>query len=315
MRLCSSQRKTIKTNIKSLKMKIIIQDKLLFPEILKPRKKTAHKKICGRVLVVAGSLGMTGAAALVCKAAFRAGAGVVTLAFPKSLDEIYKKIFIETMTLPCPETKDRTMSKKAFRLIMRKSKDFDIIAVGPGLSRNKDTAFLIRKLLKKLKKPVVLDADGLHALASNMRILEKRKAPTIITPHPGEMADLLKTKPEKILEERKKFIPLFSKRYKVVTVLKGHETIVVDSEGRIVINKVGGPELATAGTGDVLVGIISAFWAANIKKPFESACTGVFIQGLSGQKAKEELGTYSVIASDLIEFLPNILRKFSNGKI
>ena len=314
---------------------MIIQKKLLYPKILKKRLKDAHKKSHGQVLVIAGSKGMTGAAALACKATMRAGAGIVTLAYPESLKEIYKDLLVEVMTIPCPETADGTLSYKALNLLLEKSKYFDIVIVGPGLSKNNETGKLIQDLVAKLEKPIVLDADGLNALENKTDLFLKRKNRIILTPHEGEMARLTGLSMEEIKKNRANIAQKFAEKWGVVVVLKGHNTIIAEpvSEfgfrasfakvatkvkyrepsfyaGRLVINKTGGSALATAGTGDVLCGIIGSLWAENIDEPFESACTGVYLHGLSGDLAEKELGERSVIASDVIEYLSKVIKKF-----
>jgi NAD(P)H-hydrate epimerase len=287
----------------------IIQDRLLFPEILAKRPKNAHKRTCGRVLVVAGSRKMTGAAALVCRAAMRAGAGLVTLAFPEKLTNVYRELLLEVMTLPCPQTEEKTLSYKSLPLLLEKSKDFNMVAIGPGLSKNEETQRLAKDLVVKLNKPIILDADGLNAFSSHTNLFKKRKRKTIVTPHPGEMSRLTDLKIEDIQENRVEVTQEYAKKWNLVVVLKGYETVVADPGGRIIVNKSGGPALATAGTGDVLLGIIAAFWAQNLKKPFNSACTAVFLHGLAGDLAAGKLGEHSVIASDVIEYLPAIIRQ------
>lgn len=295
--------------VKDIKMnKPIIQNTLLYPKALKKRPKDVHKKQLGKILVIAGSKGMIGAAVLACKAAFRAGAGIVTLAFPESLKEIYKNLLLEVMTLPCPATKEKTLSYKALNLILEKSKDFDIVLVGPGMSKNKDTQKLIQDLVLKLEKPILLDADGLNALQGKTDLFLKRKNSTIITPHEGEMVRLTGLSVEEIKQDRENVALEYAKEWKVVVVLKGYETVIADSSGKVVINKTGGPALASAGTGDVLAGIISSFWAENIKKAFESACCGVYLHGLASDLAEKELGERSVVASDVIEYLPGAIK-------
>ena len=287
--------------------KPIIQNKILFPEILKKRSKNVHKKQCGRILVVAGSKGMTGAAALTCKAAMRSGAGIVTLAHPSSLKEIYKELLLEAMTIPCPETTDITLSYKALNLLLEKSKDFDIVLIGPGLSENLETHKLVQDLVLKLDKLILLDADGLSALAGKTDLFLERKKDIIITPHEGEMARLTGLSVEEIKKNRASIAQKYAKKWGVIVVLKGYETVIANPLGEVVINKTGGPALATAGTGDVLCGIISSLWAENIKKPYEAACTGVYLHGLSGDLAEKKLGERSTVASDVIKYLPEAL--------
>ncbi len=293
-------------------MKTVTQNKILFPEILAPRPGSVHKKQCGRVLVVAGSRGMTGAAVLTCRAAMRAGAGIVTLAFPETLPEIYKDLLPEVMTIPCPATSEGTLSYEALRILLEKSAEFDVVAVGPGLSRNEETQKLVRELIVQLNKPLILDADGLNALVGQTaKLLTQRKQETIITPHEGEMAGLVNKdlKSVRIIKDDKvKAAREYAQKWLVNIVLKGSGTVIADPGGETIINESGGPALATAGTGDVLTGIIAAFWAQNLQKPFRSACTAVYLHGLAGDEAAIRLGEQAVIASDVIELLPEMMK-------
>ncbi|MFH2104723.1 MAG: NAD(P)H-hydrate dehydratase [Parcubacteria group bacterium] len=284
-----------------------IQNKLLFPEILAPRPGSVHKKQCGQVLVVAGSRGMTGAAVLTCRAALRAGAGIVTLAFPETLTEIYADLLPEVMTIPCPATDEGTLSYEALKVLLKKSADFDVVAIGPGLSRNKETQKLVRELVVELDKPLVLDADGLNALVGQAdKLLTQRKRETIITPHEGEMARL--TSLRNIKNNRTKIAQNHAQKWLVNIILKGPETIIAGPDGQAVLNKSGSRALATAGTGDVLTGILATLWAQNIKQPLESASTAVYLHGLAGDKAAAKLGERSVIASDVIKWLPEVMK-------
>ncbi|NQV13715.1 MAG: NAD(P)H-hydrate dehydratase [Parcubacteria group bacterium] len=290
-------------------MKPITQNKIIFPEILAPRPGSVHKKQCGQVLVVAGSRGMTGAAVLTCRAALRAGAGIVTLAFPETLTEIYADLLPEVMTIPCPATDEGTLSYEALEILIEKSAEFDVVAIGPGLSQNKETQKLIRELIVELDKPLVLDADGLNALAGQVdKLLPQRKNETIITPHEGEMARLSGLSVENIKEDRAKIAQNYVQKWLVNILLKGPETIIAGPDGRTVINESGSRALATAGTGDVLTGILATLWAQNIKQPLESASTAVYLHGLAGDKAAAKLGKRSVIASDVIGELPKLLK-------
>lgn len=287
----------------------INQDRLLFSEILTKRPIDSHKNKCGRVLIIAGSLGMTGAAALSCRAAMRAGAGIVTLAFPEKLSNIFRQLLLEVITVPCPQTNEGSLAYDSLPILLEKSKDFDVVALGPGLSKNKETEKLIRDFIIKVKKPAILDADGLNAFAFKMDLLKRRKYKTVITPHPGEMSNLSGLSIEEIQENRVEAAQNYAKEWNSIVILKGYNTVIASADGRTVINKTGGPALATAGTGDVLLGIIAALWAQNIKKPFNASCTAVYLHGLAGDMAAKELGERSVIASDVIEYLPKALKQ------
>jgi len=288
---------------------ILSQDHLIFPEILWKRPQNIYKRQCGKILILAGSRGMAGAAALSTEAAFRAGAGIVLLGFPDALKEVYKKVLPETMSIPLISTPAGSVSLRAYPGIMEIAKDVDIVACGPGLSRNTETAQLVQKLVKNLNKPLVLDADGLNALIDKTKLLAQRTWPTIITPHPGELARLIKEKPQNINKNRIKFAQKTALEFKSITVLKGYQTVIAEPEGKIIINKTGGPELATAGTGDVLTGIISTLCSQNLNRLFEATSTAVYLHGLAGDLATKKIGERSVIASDIIQFLPLAIKK------
>lgn len=316
-------------------MATIYQNKVLFPEILWERPVHYYKTQGGKVLVLAGSKGMTGAAILTCEAVFRSGTGVLTLGFPEKLKEIYKEILPEAMTLPLPGTPSVSLAKKAEDQIIEQSKNCQSVVIGPGLSTNSETVHLVWQLLFEIDKTIVLDADGLSALATGIKVMRDKESPDfledyfarqkrkmILTPHVGEAKRILdamnlpelrdeKVTPEFIEQHKKELAPLISKKLNVITVLKGHETVITDGEITI-INQTGVPELATAGSGDVLSGIIGSFVAQNPEKIFEATATAVYLHGLSGQIAKEKIGERSVIASDVIRYLPEAIKRAEN---
>lgn len=288
-------------------MEKLIQNKCLFPWILKPRDKRAHKKSVGTVLVVGGSRGMTGAPALTALSAYRAGAGLVMLAFPDKLIEIYKELLLESLTLPVSSTLEGSMSPRAAGQILSRAKDYEAMVLGPGLSRNEETGKLIQELVKKWPGNLILDADGLNIIAEDPEILKDRpEDKTVLTPHEKEMARLLGTE-EIDAEEREEVAVIAAKDFGATVVFKGYRTVISDGD-RVVIDRVGGPELASAGTGDVLAGLLASLWAENLDLPFESAAAAVCLHGQAGRLAKKKYGQRSVIASDLIDFLPEAIK-------
>lgn len=303
-------------------MKPIIQNRLLFPFILKKWPRKIHKKQRPKILIIAGSNEMVGAAALVAKAAFRSGAGIVTLAIPASLKKYYPQIPLECLLLPCPQTKVGSLSLKSKKLILEKSKEYEVVVLGPGLSRYGETQKLVQDLVKNLAQPLILDADGLTALAKKIFLLPKRKFPTILTPHEGEMARLCQTTVDFISKNRINLAAQKAKEWNLTLVLKGYKTVIAGklqkdklvqkdfSKIKTIINESGGPSLATAGTGDVLAGIMAVMWAENLKYPTEAAATAVFLHGKAGERAAKILSERSVMATDVIEALPAIIKKF-----
>lgn len=297
-------------------MKPIEQDKLLFPQILAPRPKDAQKRSVGRVMIVAGSEGMSGAATLCCEAAMRAGAGIVLLAYPSSLNDIYTRLIPEALTLPSDETKDKTLALSSLDKIFEKAKEYDVILIGPGLSQHEETRHLICKLFKRLKdlqKNVVLDADGLNAFSGYTELLtEWGDGKTVLLPHAGEMARLMSLDVDNIERDREWLVKKMAKKWKSILVIKGFKTVISDGD-RVIINKTGGPELATAGTGDALAGMTAAYWAANIKLPFEAVATAVYLHGLAGDMVSEKMGERSVLATDVINMLPEAVKSVLNN--
>ena len=279
-------------------------------KFLKKRRRSAHKGDFGHLFILAGSLGYTGAASLCSEAALLSGSGLVTLGIPKSLNVIVARKVTETITFPLPETKAQTLSLKALPLILKKEESVDAFAIGPGLSQHPETVRLIHRLIARIRKPIVLDADGLNALAKDPKILKKAKAPVIGTPHPGEMGRLTRQKSAFIQRHREKVAKDFSVRYNKITVLKGYRTVVASPQGKLYINRTGNPGMAKAGSGDVLTGIIGSFLGQGMS-PFEAACRAVYVHGLAGDLAAKEKGEVSLIASDLLNYLPKAFKKIS----
>lgn len=292
-------------------MKPILQNHLIFKEILKERPKDVNKSQLGRLLVIVGSRDMSGAGLLCARAALRSGAGVVTLAYPECLANVYRRSLPETLNLILPQIKAGSLSLKAYKEIIKLARDKDLVALGPGLTRNKETQKLIIGLIKDLDKPLVIDADGLNALADSKKakqILNGRKALTILTPHEGEMSRLTGLSTKKISYARRKIARHYAKLWRAMIVLKGYHTIIADQKGRVVINQTGGPHLATAGSGDVLTGIIATLVSQNLDKPFKAVATAVYLHGLAGDLATKDLGERSVMASDVIKYLPKAFK-------
>lgn len=272
-------------------------------KIIPKRKLDAHKGNFGHVFVLAGSLGLTGAAFLTSKAALLSGSGLVTLGIPESLNPIMEVKLTEVMTKPLAETKTFTPSIKAFSQINKILPEIDALAIGPGISRNPQTKKLVHKLLLSVAKPLVLDADGINALIGKLNILNRLKSGLIITPHPGEMSRLLSISVNEIQNNRIKIAKDLAKKYNLVVVLKGYRTVVVASDAKTYINKTGNPGMASGGCGDVLTGVIASFLGQGIN-PFEAAKLAVYLHGLAADFAAKERGKVSLIASDILNKLP-----------
>lgn len=282
-------------------------------QMLPKRKPDTHKKECGRVFVVAGSVGMTGAAAMTAEAALRAGAGIVTLGVAESLNDIMEVKLTEVMTAPLPETPARSLDAGAYHTVVDKLKEFDVAAIGPGLSQHESTVKLVRDLLENVKAPIVLDADGLNALAGQGNLLKKRPGPTVITPHPGELARLSGQTVTAVQRDRVAAARRAARTWKVVCVLKGTRSVIADPSGQAYINPTGNSGLASAGTGDVLTGVIASLWAQGTK-PLEAAVLGCYLHGLAGDMVMKEKTIYGLIATDLIESLPKAVATLAREK-
>lgn len=283
-------------------------------EVLPPRDPHAHKGTFGHVLVVAGSVGKTGAAALCSLAALRVGAGLVTLALPESLNDAMEVKLTEVMTAPLPETEERTLAFSALERILALSEGKAVLAIGPGLSIHSSTAQLVRELLGLVRVPMVIDADAINALAQHPEALGTATVPLVLTPHPGELSRFLSIGREEVLEKR---IPIAQKvagSFNLCLVLKGARTLVADPKGRVWINPTGNSGMATAGTGDVLTGVIGGFIAQGME-PVKAALAGVYLHGLAGDLAAEEVGEEAMVASDLLNKLPKAIQELKAKRL
>ncbi len=288
---------------------------------LTPRKKNTHKGSYGRVLVLAGSPGMTGAAYLCSKAALRSGSGIVTLGIPESLNPVMETKLTCVMTYSLPETDASTLSNKGRKEILKLCKSHDVVALGPGLSQQPETKDLILWLIKNIDRTMVIDADGINALANNVNVLHKIKQNVVLTPHPGEMSRLTGLRSAKDVQRERlntaaHFVQSIQKRLgdekRLVLVLKGDKTIVADY-GRIYVNRTGNPGMATAGVGDVLTGIIVSLIGQGFDV-FSASQLGVYIHGLAGDIAAKKKGELSMIASDIIDYLPDAFIKYKKER-
>ena len=274
------------------------------PAPLLRRNPNVHKNQFGHVLILAGSRGMLGAAALTGLAAMRAGAGLVTLGVPASLNlTLQKKISSVLMTLPLKETREQSIHLAAYHQIKKILPRFNAITIGPGLSNHPSTQKFILKIIFSVNQSLVIDADALNALAGNLGTLTKTKNIKILTPHIGEMARLTGKKKKDIERNREKIAKDFAHHYKCILILKGHRTVVASPEGKIYINHSGNAGMATAGSGDVLTGILSAFLAQGLDG-FEAAQWGTLLHGKAGDLAAQAKTKTAMIASDIIEYLP-----------
>ena len=281
------------------------------PTRLLQRKVKSHKGDYGHILILAGSSRFSGAALLCAEAALRAGAGLVTLGTPKSINlAIIKRKPKEVMTLPLAETREGSLSLMAFAEINRFLKNTDVLVIGPGLGKNNSTHALIRKIIKKTNLPMVIDADALNALNKHLQILKTHKGEIILTPHEMEMARLFAIDIDYIKKYRKLIAKKCAKHYNTMIILKGHNSVVTNGSSRLYINKTGNPGMASAGCGDVLSGIVGAFLAQGLDT-FRAAKYGTYIHGLAGDIAAKDKTQMGLIASDIITRIPDAIKRSS----
>jgi NAD(P)H-hydrate epimerase len=269
---------------------------------LPPRAADANKGTFGRVLVVAGSRGMSGAAVLCASAALRGGAGLVRLAVPKGILPIVATANPCYTTAPLPEDERGRLDAPALPELLELVRGNSVAELGPGLGQSQAIGDMIGAVLKQTDTPLVLDADALNVLVGRLDALRGHAGPIVITPHPGEFARLLGCDIPTVQARRQELAAEFATTHNVVVVLKGHGTVVTDGR-RVFVNPTGNPGMATGGSGDVLGGLLAALMGQRLET-FAAAQLGVYLHGLSGDLARGERGEVSLIATDLLHFLP-----------
>ena len=273
---------------------------------LAPRRPDSNKGDFGRVLVLAGSRGMAGAGVLCASAALRGGAGLVKLAVPRELSPIVAMGNPCVMTLGLPQDEEGRFGSDALTETLSLAAAHDVVAMGPGIGRSPALAHVIKRLIAKYAGPMVVDADGLNNLADDAAALGQHAGPLVITPHPGEFARLVNKDTASVQANRREFAVGFAREQRLIVVLKGQGTLVTDGR-RLFCNTTGNPGMATAGSGDVLTGIIAALIGQGLA-PFDAAQLGVYLHGLAGDLAAAALGQVSLLATDLIDYLPRALQ-------
>ncbi len=272
------------------------------------RRAEAHKGDFGRVLVVAGSPGMTGAGCLTALGAQRAGAGLITLALPRSVAIVGEIFRSSIMSKALPDTPSGAISPEAAAEVLKMAKTADVCALGPGLGRSEQTGEFVQILARSLEAPLILDADALNLLARSPQTLKDRSFPTVITPHPGEMARLCGLDTARAVQrDRRAVAAAFARDTGTVTVLKGQHTVVADAE-RVYMNTSGNPGMATGGMGDVLTGIIAGLTGSGLEA-FDAACLGTYVHGLAGDVAAERLGMTSMAPEDVLETICTVFAR------
>ncbi|MEX2223803.1 MAG: NAD(P)H-hydrate dehydratase [Candidatus Rokuibacteriota bacterium] len=271
-----------------------------------PRERDAHKGRFGHLLIVAGSLGKTGAAVLAGRAALRAGVGLCTIAAPASQQPIVAAQAPEYMTEALPETAARSLAREAKERVLALARRMDAVALGPGLSLDPETQDLARALILEVERPMVVDADALSALAGHLDLLARAAGPRALTPHPGEMARMLAVGIDAVQADRLEITRAVSREHRVALALKGAGTVIGGPDGHVAINPTGNPGMAKGGSGDVLTGIVGALLARGVE-PEAALRGGCYVHGLAGDLAAREHGEIAMIAGDIIEQLPAAL--------
>lgn len=236
---------------------------------------------------------------------------MVTLGIPRSLNiAAQRKIAAVIMTLPLPETKDQTFNPQALRVLKKYLPKYQAVALGPGLSDHPQTKKFILKIIPSIKQPLVIDADGLNAIAQDPALLTRHKSVKVLTPHPGEMSRLTGWTKERIEQDRTKTARDFARKYQCVLLLKGHRTVVAGPDGKVYINKTGNAGMATAGSGDVLTGMIAALLGQGLDG-FTAAKYGAYLHGKAGDLAARAKSRPSLIATDIIDFIGPAIKSTS----
>lgn len=270
-----------------------------------PRPPTAHKGSCGRVLLVAGSLGKAGAAVLAARGALRAGAGLVTVAVPEPVQVAVSTALPEAMVVPLPATREGSLSMDALTPLFSLAEGCDTCGIGPGLGSVAETAALARELYAGVPLPAVVDADGLNALAGQGAGLRRHAGPRVLTPHPGEMARLTELPAPELLQRRYEWVPEKAAAWEVTLLLKGFRTLVSDGKAPWRMNLSGGPHMAGPGMGDVLTGILAVLLARGLS-PLDAASLGAWWHGAAGDLAFQRVGGYGLLASEVADALPAV---------
>jgi NAD(P)H-hydrate epimerase len=285
-----------------------------FAPLLAPRARVANKGSYGHVLVIGGSLGKAGAAAMAGFAALRAGTGLSTVATPKSVLSTVAAFHPELMTEPLAETERGTISLQAVGLGLDVLLERKTLAIGPGISRNSETAEFVRTVVTRGDKSVVIDADGINAFEGAVDKLTGRGRTVVITPHPGEMSRLTGLSIAEIQGNRLEVARNFATKNEVIVVLKGHRTLIAAPDGTVWVNSTGNPGMATGGTGDILTGMVAGLIAQHPQHALAATALAVYLHGLAGDLAGGSVGENSLVATDLLRFLPQAFAEMRKQK-
>jgi NAD(P)H-hydrate epimerase len=281
-------------------------------DLLAPRASDTHKGTYGRVLVVAGAPGTTGAASLTAEGALRSGAGLVTVATPSSVYPVVASHLLEALVRPLPASAGGGIGLGAVPEILEMLESADVLAIGPGIGTDPETIEVVRQIIARCNLPTVVDADGLNALVGSLSLLSEQENPLVLTPHPGEMARLLDCSTGDVQTRRMESARELSAATGALVVLKGYRTVLAQPTGPPVLNPTGNPGMASGGSGDVLTGLIASFLAQSLP-PEAAAGLGVFVHGAAGDVAAGEVGEISLIAGDVLAALPDVFLSLQAG--
>ncbi len=273
---------------------------------LPPRRPDSHKGDFGHALLIGGSLPMAGSISLSAIACLRSGAGLVTVATPAACQPIVAGFEPSIMTIPLPCDEEGRITSAALERIRDFAKQATVVACGPGLGRSDEITKVVSELYRDIHQPMVVDADGLNALSTLNDAIPNHAGPRILTPHPGEFARLIGHSSQSASKRAAAAVEL-AKSAGIIVLLKGHPTLITDGANQH-LNQTGNPGMATGGTGDILTGVITALLCQGLA-PFDAAQLGAYVHGLAGDLAAKELGEVSLIASDLLRFLPAAFKK------
>ncbi len=300
--------------LKKASLKAELLEPKMLCGLLQPRSSQAHKGQFGHLLVVAGSPGKTGAGVMASEAALRVGAGLVSMALPRSLNLAMEARLTEVMTLPLSEGPEQSLSMAACSEILEALEGKSGLVLGPGISTMGETPELVRQLVTQVRLPMLIDADGLNALAGNPELLRQAQGVRILTPHPGEAARLLSISTSQVQSDRIKAALELSQRSSSYVVLKGAGTILADPQGRLRFVPTGNPAMASGGMGDVLSGIIGGLLVQGLQ-PFEAMSLGAYVHGLVADEWASAKGKRGLVATDLLPLIPEALERILQGKI
>jgi ADP-dependent NAD(P)H-hydrate dehydratase / NAD(P)H-hydrate epimerase len=295
--------------VSSLKLNLITAREIA--PLIGPRPAASNKGNFGHVLVLGGSTGKAGAAAMAGMAVLRAGAGLSTVGTAKSVLPIVSGFHPELMTEVLEETEAGSISLVSLENGWLDSlvKGKTVLAVGPGISRHPDTAAFVRGVIKKYKMQIVLDADGLNAFEDRAAEWKNKAGALVITPHPGEMARLTGLTIPAVQRDRLNVARTFAREHDLIVVLKGNRTLIAQPDGTVCVNTTGNPGMSTGGTGDILTGMVAGLMAQNPERTVEAVIAAVHLHGLAGDVARESMGEHSLVATDLLTALPQAFRR------